>query len=939
MMIRVLLCVLLGLLPACFLSAQTGAAEARYSQTLDSLRRADNLEEWLYQNLDHAGKEHGGKDDAGENNAGADPARRLSLLSATEASVWRSPRNDPERLAWFYLLANLGYYQLYSGHILQSIDAYERAYRWYFERPLQEADVIEYVLKPLGNNYTRLGDYERAFFIQDKSLAIAISQKDDDAVPSIYNNLAISARWQGRTEAAAAYCRNGLAKVKKNTPLEGLLLSTLADILLQSGKADEAAADAGQAVRILLARKDGIDDNTEYWLMSAYMVQGNLLKKQGNPAAALIAYGKALAVADHYFKGQRIREKAKLKVLTGQTLLDMGRSAAAGTSFDDALSLLLPGFHPVGPYSVPARDMLYGENTLLDALDGKGRIMLSGGDRKAALQSWMLSFTVSRKLRREFYSRADKEQAQQENRRLVDLAMTTAFSLWRETGSAEYAEDMLQVAENSKAQILLDDITESLDRSREKIKDTLFEKEARLIRAIAYYERVEAMGGGADGGDAAMRSAQYELSLVQKQLKEKYPAVEKTLLNDSLSGIQGLLQGLPDSLRLVEFFWGQDEIYVMAADRSGKIEVRRLEGATGLHAEIKEFMDRFFRRGPGTMINEPGKYCQAANRIYRRLCDSIMDVAGKYLLVPDGIIGYLPFDALLTEPVSVARAERWPYLIRKATISYAYSLQAWRLQSQEKTAQPPEKSLAGGDSSGRFAGFFLSYDSGLRAPIPAVVKEYKDIRRQVKGEFYTEHEATREQFNRSLERADIVHVSAHSFLESGNELPALEFSNGKFFLFELYGQAVRPRLVVLSACRTGDGVLSEGEGIISLARGFTGSGAGGIVAGLWNMNDEATASLMAKFYRGLETGEAPATALRAAKLEWLDEAQENALMKLPYYWAGSVYAGNNGPVEIDSARSGMPRYFWIFAVVGGCLLIYSLRVLTARGRRTQNTRQ
>lgn len=67
------------------------------------------------------------------------------------------------------------------------------------------------------------------------------------------------------------------------------------------------------------------------------------------------------------------------------------------------------------------------------------------------------------------------------------------------------------------------------------------------------------------------------------------------------------------------------------------------------------------------------------------------------------------------------------------------------------------------------------------------------------------------------------------------------------FLFELYGKLFQPQLVVLSACRTGHGMLAKGEGIISLARGFTAAGAGGIVAGMWDMNDETTASLMGSF--------------------------------------------------------------------------------------------
>jgi hypothetical protein len=110
-------------------------------QRLDSLRKKDNLSEWLYIYREYVY---------------ADPVKRISLLANAQSSAWRSVKTDPERLEWFNCLTAQGYYQLYGGNILRSIDAYEKAYRFYFDKPLPGEDVLEYVLKPLGNNYTRL---------------------------------------------------------------------------------------------------------------------------------------------------------------------------------------------------------------------------------------------------------------------------------------------------------------------------------------------------------------------------------------------------------------------------------------------------------------------------------------------------------------------------------------------------------------------------------------------------------------------------------------------------------------------------------------------------------------------------------------------------------------------------------------------------------------
>jgi CHAT domain-containing protein/Tfp pilus assembly protein PilF len=77
------------------------------------------------------------------------------------------------------------------------------------------------------------------------------------------------------------------------------------------------------------------------------------------------------------------------------------------------------------------------------------------------------------------------------------------------------------------------------------------------------------------------------------------------------------------------------------------------------------------------------------------------------------------------------------------------------------------------------------------------------------------------------------------------------------------------RLCVLSACETGLGDLGPlaGEGVQGLPRALHLAGCPDVIASLWNVNDQATAALMAKLYDGLwREGKSPLEALRQAQL-------------------------------------------------------------------------
>lgn len=124
-------------------------------------------------------------------------------------------------------------------------------------------------------------------------------------------------------------------------------------------------------------------------------------------------------------------------------------------------------------------------------------------------------------------------------------------------------------------------------------------------------------------------------------------------------------------------------------------------------------------------------------------------------------------------------------------------------------------------------------------------------------------------------------------LRSGNDdgvLTALEASG-----LDLWGT----KLVVLSACETGVGKVSNGEGVYGLRRSLVIAGAESLVMTLWQVDDFATKDLMAGFYKKLAAGKPRSAALRETQLE-IAAKRDYAH---PFYWASFLPAGALTPIK------------------------------------------
>jgi CHAT domain-containing protein len=159
--------------------------------------------------------------------------------------------------------------------------------------------------------------------------------------------------------------------------------------------------------------------------------------------------------------------------------------------------------------------------------------------------------------------------------------------------------------------------------------------------------------------------------------------------------------------------------------------------------------------------------------------------------------------------------------------------------------------------------------------------------------------------------ARVLHFATHgvvrddepfeSFLAVGVEGDGAA-ADGRLTVRELYDLRLSADLVVLSACRTATGPVS-GDGIAGLSRAFFYAGTPTVVATLWDVADDPSATLMSTFYRNWRAGADKDAALRRAQLALIRQLRTGdvkvktssgaviPLQEHPFYWAGYVLIG------------------------------------------------
>lgn len=418
------------------------------------------------------------------------------------------------------------------------------------------------------------------------------------------------------------------------------------------------------------------------------------------------------------------------------------------------------------------------------------------------------------------------------------------------------------------------------------------------------------------------------------QLKEEAPKFYNLKYNPEFISIKNIQEQLQPEEGLLEYFVGDSSYYLFLILPDTAI-VNVYPKDFPMHSWVQQIRSNLYDYWvkPGQpdslFLANTKSYIQIAHQLYQKLIEPVSTyLPEKILIIPDDVLCFLPFDALITsmDPDNDDLTQQ-KYLILDHSISYDYSSSNhWQLKKSQK--RHFSKFLGG--FAPKFADQPIS-DSytnrsvdelrSILTPLRYNSEEVRRIRTVVPGDLYLDQEASKVNFMEKADRYRVIHLATHSkaddqlgdysFIAFTNTTADTNAIHDRLFVRDLYNLDLNADLVVLSACETGLGEIRRGEGVVSLARGFSYAGAKSTVTTLWNIQDHpTTVQFMESFYNKLKAGIPKDEALRAVKLETLVDP----VTASPYFWAAFIPAGDMSAIDIPSS------FNWWYVIIGMALL-------------------
>ncbi|MEZ4825744.1 MAG: CHAT domain-containing tetratricopeptide repeat protein [Bacteroidia bacterium] len=865
---------------------------------------------------------------------------------------------------------NLAYTEGVKGNFHEAINFLLKCLKINEKNPKGNVQLLGSNYLNLGMDYAYVGDYGRADYYMAKALEVRtrLYGENHPDIANVYHNMGSVAMDLAEYEKSRKYFTKALEirtrYLGEANPYVALSHTMLGRSLLNLRQNEEALIHLERGLAGLRA----VLGDRHFMVANSYFDLALCLEEMGQMDKALENYTQAIAVVKNT-AGADNAILTRLYDSYATALVNAGKKEEALAILQEGLIVVSEGFSDKNFLSNPTLSQMDFDITGIFILGQKANVLLKAGygNTKAGLQAiwetYLLTDSLIQKMRLGFFNEKSRELLSTRFLSVYENAIGVAWKISEQTGDKSFLQQAFGLAEKAKSMLLFQAVRENQAMITAGIPADLLHREQYLRAEVGYCEKViyEERQKSSDGDSLRLLDAinrHFSLTRERNELirtfEKDFPEYYRLKFDDHVATVNEVQKRLSSQDAMLTYFTGENHIYSFLITQTG-FAVERTATGPQWHRDLEKFIGYM----KDTEMADQKAYTSENFRIFTRNAyqlytelispfEKTLTQATDLIIVPDGLLGYIPFEMLISKPggeqvdyVSL------PYLLREWQVRYAYSATLFCTP-----APPPRKrrSLFAGFAPGTGqSGSVNSPEYAMRgAPRPAKLyanqPEVSSAAALLKGKSWLSQAATESAFRENAEKYKILHLATHAWVSDENplysglwfvselsgdslQMDSLALNNeekdGFLHAYEIYNMFIPADLTVLSACETGGGTLRRGEGIMSLARAFRYAGSPNVMMTLWKAEDVATRELMERFYRNLREGMEKDAALRKAKLDFLSDTDRQH----PHFWAEFVLIGDEVPV-----KPGTP--WWILALaVGVVVAIVVLIALRNKARQ------
>lgn len=796
-------------------------------------------------------------------------------------------------------------------------------------------DTVVYLYLSAAANRRELRDFatSRSFIYQARQIVLNQSPIDTLLLARCYNSLA-SVFYQDGDYVGAVETYQRIVQILTSEKHKALLARSFFNLGLtyvQMNEPDEAIKYLGLSQRIRSEVYGPLSDE----MAAIYLNKGEIFRKLGQLDSARSCFRRTLDIRQS-IHGEKSIYTAGAREAIGKYHESIGELDSALYYHQLALTSMVSSFNEQAIDRNPTPAINESTKVLVDLLINKARVLVrqQAADRLTlAWRTFALADSIFVVYQRSLpyddpqYANLDEQTVPFEE------MMQVAFTLYGQTGDNLHLEKIFYVMERSRASVLKDALTraELLNSNAVPIEFGYAERQLLKQRALLVSKYTSSLDEGIrDSLSKAIIKLDVDYQQLQQQIESAHPTYSMIRFENKMLDIKQMQTLMRKKAGVwIQYFWGEHWLYAISIGPSKVIPYRLRIDSTLMQS--LELVQRHVRHPTDSLFSRSyfTSFCNAAHDLYQALIVPLLQGDGteRLILSTHGPLSTLSFDVLLTNlPDSDAEVDyRLSYLINRFAISHHYA--SAQMKKQFESPRHGSRMLALG-YAGRLPGDGNRNEAGGLPGTEDEIQAIRTVMNDNDNRFLLGEGASESVVKSRMEGFNILHLAVHGVADTAANLGSHllfrtagdSIEDGTLYAHELYGlNANKLDLVVLSACESGIGKEQQGEGIMSMARGFLYAGCPSLTMSLWRIDDKSSAQLMALFYQGLSDGKRIDDALAEAKRAYLKSV--NMFNSHPTYWAAFMVVGETKPLAGDGLASTVLISVVVFVMVAVALYL------------------